>query len=138
MILRSLLQLNECTNECTFVFITRRLTGPRRAIDTHRIIRQDPYHWVIIVAILAVIAAVLIQQTENIFLVPHIMGNALELHPVVIIIGILALSSRMGLIGAVFAAPMIALFKEILYFIICKIKRQDPYPDLFEKIEKTE
>lgn len=91
----------------------------------------------IIVAILAVIAAVLIQQTENIFLVPHIMGNALELHPVVIIIGILALSSRMGLIGAVFAAPMIALFKEILYFIICKIKRQDPYPELFENIEKT-
>ena len=86
----------------------------------------------IIVAILAVIAAVIIQQSENIFLVPHIMGNALELHPVVIIIGILALSSRMGLLGAIFAAPMIALAKEILYFIISKIKRQDPYPELYE------
>lgn len=87
----------------------------------------------IIVAILAVIAAVIIQQTENIFLVPHIMGDALELHPVIIIIGILALSSRLGVIGAIFAAPMIALAKEILYFIISKIKRQDPYPELYEK-----
>lgn len=85
----------------------------------------------VLVAILVVLAAVLIQQIENIFLVPHIMGNALELHPVVIIIGILALSSRMGIIGAVFAAPMIALAKEILYFIIKKIKRQDPYPELY-------
>ena len=85
----------------------------------------------VIIAILVVLAAVVIQQTENIFLVPHIMGNALELHPVIIIIGILALSSRMGIIGAVFAAPMIALVKEILYFIIKKIKRQDPYPELY-------
>ena len=82
--------------------------------------------------ILAVAAAVIIQQTENIFLVPHIMGNALELHPVVVLIGIMVLSSRMGILGAVFAAPMIALCKEILYFIIYKIKRQDPYPELYQ------
>ena len=87
----------------------------------------------IAISVLAVIAAILIQQTENIFLVPHIMGNALELHPVVIIIGIMVLSSRMGLLGAIFAAPMIALAKEVLYFIIYKIKRQDPYPELYNE-----
>ncbi len=85
------------------------------------------------VAVIAVIVAVVIQQTENIFLVPHIMGNALELHPVVVLIGIMALSSRMGLLGAVFAAPLIALSREILYFIIKKIKRDDPYPGIYEK-----
>ena len=83
-------------------------------------------------AVIAIVAAVIIQQTENIFLVPHIMGNALELHPVVVLIGIMVLSSRMGILGAVFAAPMIALCKEILYFIIYKIKRQDPYPELYQ------
>lgn len=89
----------------------------------------------VIIAILVVVASVIIQQTENIFLVPHIMGNALELHPVIIIIGIMALSSRLGILGAIFAAPMIALAKEILYFIIKKIKRQDPYPEIYnEKI----
>ena len=86
----------------------------------------------VVVAILAVVAAVLIQQTENIFLVPHIMGNALELHPVVIIIGILVLSSRMGFLGAVFAAPIIALVKEILYFVLSKVKKIDPYPELYK------
>ena len=85
------------------------------------------------VAVIAVIVAVVIQQTENIFLVPHIMGNALELHPVVVLIGIMVLSSRMGLLGAVFAAPLIALSREILYFIIKKIKRDDPYPGIYEK-----
>ena len=83
------------------------------------------------VAILAVIASFLIQQTENIFLVPHIMGNALELHPVVIIIGIMALSSRMGILGAIFAAPLIAIGKEVFYYIISKIKKQDPYPEIY-------
>lgn len=83
------------------------------------------------VAVITVIVAVIIQQTENIFLVPHIMGNALELHPVVVLLGILALSSRMGLLGAVFAAPMIALSKEVLHYIICKIRREDPYPWIY-------
>ena len=92
----------------------------------------------VVVAILAVIASIVIQQTENIFLVPHIMGNALELHPVIIIIGIMALSSRLGILGAVFAAPMIALAKEILYFIIKKIKKQDPYPELYSKTIEEE
>ena len=87
----------------------------------------------IVIAIFAVVAAVIIQQTENLFLVPNIMGNALELHPVVIIIGILTLSSRIGIFGAIFAAPLIALSKEILYFIISKIKRQDPYPELYSE-----
>lgn len=85
------------------------------------------------VAVIAVIVAVIIQQTENIFLVPHIMGNALELHPVVVLIGIVALSSRMGLLGAVFAAPLIALSKEVLYFIVTKIKRDDPYPEIYKE-----
>ena len=86
-----------------------------------------------VIVILVVAASIAIQQTENIFLVPHIMGNALELHPVIIIIGIMVLSSRLGVLGAIFAAPMIALAKEILYFIIYKIRQQDPYPELYLK-----
>ena len=87
----------------------------------------------IVIAVLVVIASILIQQTENVFLVPHIMGSALELHPVVLLIGILALSSRLGVIGALFAAPLIALSKELLSFVIHKIKLEDPYPEIYEK-----
>jgi len=83
----------------------------------------------LVVALLVVAASVLVQQTENIFLVPHIMGNALKIHPVVILLGIMVLSSRLGLVGAVFAAPIIALAKELLSFIIRKIKKEDPFPD---------
>ena len=87
----------------------------------------------IVIALLVVVVSVIIQQTENLFLVPHIMGNALELHPLIIIIGIMMLSSQMGAVGAVAAAPLIGLSKEILYFIINKIKRQDPYPELYRE-----
>ena len=85
----------------------------------------------ILVGVLVVVASIVIQQTENLFLVPHIMGNALELHPLVIIIGIMVLSSSMGAVGAIIAAPLIGLSKEILYYIIKKIKNQDPYPELY-------
>ena len=85
----------------------------------------------ILIGILVVVASIVIQQTENLFLVPHIMGNALELHPLVIIIGIMVLSSSTGAVGAIIAAPLIGLSKEILYYIIKKVKKQDPYPELY-------
>ncbi len=83
-----------------------------------------------VLAILVVVASVIVQQVENIFLVPHIMGNALDLHPAVIIIGIMVLSTKLGIWGAILAAPLIGLAREILRFIIRKIKREDPYPEI--------
>lgn len=83
-----------------------------------------------LLAILVIAASVIVQQVENIFLVPHIMGNALELHPAVIIIGIMILSTKLGVWGAILAAPLIGLAREILRFVIRKIKREDPYPEL--------
>ena len=83
-----------------------------------------------VLAILVIVASVLVQQVENIFLVPHIMGNALDLHPAVIIIGIMVLSTKLGIWGAILAAPIIGLAREILRFIVRKIKREDPYPEI--------
>ncbi len=83
-----------------------------------------------VLAILVVVASVIVQQVENIFLVPHIMGNALDLHPAVIIIGIMVLSTKLGIWGAILAAPIIGLAREILRFIVRKIKREDPYPEI--------
>ena len=73
-----------------------------------------PNTYVIIFALL-VLCAVVFLNTQN---TPKLASGA-------------SVSSRMGIMGAVFAAPMIALCKEILYFIIYKIKRQDPYPELY-------
>lgn len=54
---------------------------------------------------------ILIQQIENAVLVPRIVGDALDLHPLVVMIGVLMGTSLAGLLGAVLAAPVIATLK---------------------------
>lgn len=53
----------------------------------------------------------ILQQIENGVLVPRIVGDALELHPLVIIIGVLAGGSLAGVLGAILAAPVLATIK---------------------------
>jgi predicted PurR-regulated permease PerM len=52
-----------------------------------------------------------IQQLENNLLVPRIMGNALNLHPLIVIIGVFIGGSTAGILGAVLAAPIVASVK---------------------------
>lgn len=52
-----------------------------------------------------------VQQLENNLLVPRIMGNALNLHPLIVIIGVFIGGSTAGILGAVLAAPVIASIK---------------------------
>ncbi len=84
-----------------------------------------------LMAVVTVGAYILIQQLENILIVPRVMGSALNIHPVVITLGILILSSRLGLLGALLTAPLIGLMKEILGFLLCKIRKEDPYPEIY-------
>lgn len=52
-----------------------------------------------------------VQQLENNLLVPRIMGNALNLHPLIVIVGVFIGGSTAGILGAVLAAPVIASIK---------------------------
>ena len=58
----------------------------------------------LIVALLYVV----IQQVENNVLVPRIIGGSVHLHPVVVLIGVLAGASVAGVLGIFLAAPVIA------------------------------
>ncbi len=51
----------------------------------------------------------LIQQAENHFLVPRIVGHSVNLHPVVVIFGALAGASLAGILGVFLAVPTIAV-----------------------------
>jgi predicted PurR-regulated permease PerM len=57
--------------------------------------------------ILAIVLTVY-QQVENFVLAPRISGRALNVHPVVAFLGVLAGSSLLGVAGAVIALPVIA------------------------------
>ncbi len=85
----------------------------------------------LMMVIVVIAAYVLIQQTENAIIVPRIMSEALDLHPVLVILGVLILSGRLGIIGALMAAPILGIIKVLLHYLACKIRKEDPYPEIF-------
>lgn len=54
-----------------------------------------------------------IQQTENTVLVPRIIGGSVHLHPVVVLVGVLAGASMAGILGIFLAAPVVASIRII-------------------------
>ena len=71
---------------------------------------------------------ILVQQVENNFIVPRVLGGAVKLHPLVIMGGVVIGASVAGIVGALLAAPVIASGKEIMSYLYAKILGQDPFP----------
>ncbi|MCS6843357.1 MAG: AI-2E family transporter [Caldilineales bacterium] len=71
---------------------------------------------------------VLIQQLENNILVPRIMGYSLNLHPLIVLIGVVVGARFAGVLGAFLAAPVLATLKVLAMYALAKITDQDPFP----------
>ena len=83
--------------------------------------------WVFALIVLGVMF--LIQQIENTILVPRIVGDALDLHALVVLIGVLMGTSLAGLLGAVLAAPVIATLKLYGTYIWRKMLDLPPFAE---------
>jgi predicted PurR-regulated permease PerM len=83
--------------------------------------------WVFGLIVLAVMF--LVQQVENYVLVPRIVGDALDLHPVEVIVVVVMGSSLAGLLGAVLAAPVLASLKLLGSYIWRKMLDLPPFPE---------
>ncbi len=72
-----------------------------------------------------------VQMLENQFLVPKIMGGAVDLPPLIVLIGVIAGADAFGIMGALLATPMIATGKLIFRYIYGKIMEDAlaPLPD---------
>jgi HAD superfamily hydrolase (TIGR01549 family) len=79
-------------------------------------------------AVLVLAIYIVIQQTENAFFVPRIMGRRLRLHPVVVFIGVLAGGTIAGAIGVLLAAPVIATLRVVLVYVYAKLLDRVPFP----------
>ncbi len=82
--------------------------------------------WVYGLVVLGVMTA--IQQIENNILVPRIVGEALDLHPIAVIVGVLMGASLAGLLGAVLAAPVLATLKLLGVYVWRKVLDLPPFP----------
>ena len=60
-------------------------------------------------AIAVGVVALLVQQFDNDLLAPVIYGRALDLHPVVILLGVVTGGALFGIVGTVLAVPVIAV-----------------------------
>lgn len=80
-------------------------------------------------------AYILIQQLENNWFAPKILGEAVELSPLTVIVGVVVGFGVGGILGALVAAPVIATGREIVRYAYAKILMQDPYPPEEEKFE---
>ncbi|NLF12300.1 MAG: AI-2E family transporter, partial [Anaerolineaceae bacterium] len=79
-------------------------------------------------AVLVLGLYVLIQQVENAYLVPRIMGRRMQLHPVIIFIGVLAGGFLAGTLGVLLAAPVIGTVRVVLRYTYAKLLDQEPFP----------
>jgi hypothetical protein len=81
-------------------------------------------------ALIVILFYLLVQGIENYFIVPRVLGDAVKLHPLVVITGVLIGATVGGIIGALLAAPLIASTKEIIAYCINKILGQNPFPEV--------
>ncbi len=86
--------------------------------------------WVFALVVIGVMF--LIQQFENNLLVPRIVGGALDLHPLIVIIGVFIGASLAGLVGAVLAAPVLATAKLLGTYAWRKLFDLPPFPEPIE------
>jgi predicted PurR-regulated permease PerM len=81
----------------------------------------------------AIAAAVLytgIQQLENHILVPKVLGDAIELHPAVMIMALVVGGALFGIGGAILAAPTVAAGRDLYRYGFHRLGGQPPAPAL--------
>jgi predicted PurR-regulated permease PerM len=72
--------------------------------------------------ILALVAYVLIQQLEGNFLTPRIQGQALHVHPIIVLLAVIGGGQLAGLAGVIFAVPTLAVLRVFFDFFRARVK----------------
>jgi predicted PurR-regulated permease PerM len=88
-------------------------------------------NWVF--ALIVIAFYVLVQVIENQLLVPYILGDAVDLPPLIVIIGVVIGGSAFGLLGVFLATPVISTGREVFMYLYNKILEPPPEPDIIEK-----
>jgi predicted PurR-regulated permease PerM len=78
-------------------------------------------------ALLTVGVYFVIQQLENQLLVPRIIGTSVNLHPIVVLCGVVVGASISGILGAFLAAPIIASLRVVGSYVHAKLLDYPPF-----------
>ncbi|QTE31581.1 AI-2E family transporter [Pengzhenrongella sicca] len=79
-----------------------------------------------LVALLMFAVVLLVQQIEGHVLQPLLMGHAVSLHPVAVILAVAGGTMAAGIVGALFAVPVVAVVNTVVLYL----HGHDKYPEL--------
>lgn len=79
-------------------------------------------------ALIMLIIVLAVQQIESNVLQPLVMGKAVNLHPLAVFLAVSAGIATLGLVGAVFAVPVMAFINEFIKYLARKPWLDDPDP----------
>jgi predicted PurR-regulated permease PerM len=77
-------------------------------------------------ALAAVALYTVVQQLENHLLVPKVMGDAVDLHPALVIFSLIVGASLFGLWGAILATPVVALGRDVYRYAFRRLEGGAP------------
>ena len=80
-------------------------------------------------ATLVLIVSIIIQNIQGMLLVPRVVGEVLNLSPLLVILSILAGGALAGIPGGILAAPVVATAKLLGQYIWRKLLDQPPFPE---------
>ncbi|MFC2055043.1 AI-2E family transporter [Chloroflexota bacterium] len=72
---------------------------------------------------------IIFQQFDLNYLLPRIVGRRLQLHPLVVILGVVAGALLAGVLGILLAAPTIATMRVLGHYVFANLYNQDPFPE---------
>ncbi|HJF13444.1 MAG TPA: AI-2E family transporter [Enteractinococcus helveticum] len=85
-------------------------------------------------ALLMLLVVLAVQQIESNVLQPLVMGKAVNLHPLAVFLAVSAGIATLGLVGAVFAVPILAFINEFIKYLSRKPWLDDPDPEPQQKV----
>lgn len=74
--------------------------------------------------LLTIVIYIVIQQLEGNVLTPRIQGQAVRVHPIIVLLAVVAGSEIDGLRGAIFAVPTLAVLRVLLDFMAARLRVQ--------------
>lgn len=76
--------------------------------------------------IAALVLYTLVQQVENNVLVPKIQGDAIEMHPALVMFAIIIGGALGGLLGAILALPVAAAIRDVMRYLFRRLSPEAP------------
>jgi predicted PurR-regulated permease PerM len=82
--------------------------------------------------VLLVIVYAVVQQIDNFLVRPYFFGQSLELHPGLVLVGLIGGLAFGGVLGIIVVVPCLATARILGHYVHCRLLGRPPWPDLVQ------